>query len=753
MYEKLDNDRKIIADKYIEEINSLSDSKLISAIDNLVNDLKNGYNIENDEEVREVELSVSEQQELLDAIYENIKSEEDKRIFGLAILENSKHLDHKIIENFEEKMQEFVEKDFEEADSNESEEELEEEQTKDTPDIPMDDAITIDVEELEKEEDLEEKDKQVEKPETVEGPAIAQYKKETEELKQKLAELEAQLNNPTPETVEETNELDDLIAQTSFNQTEEDKKTIEDLNNLIAKVTEEKNFWERKKQNFLDENPNYNAFEDKVREFNDFGRILNKLEEEIKKAQSDIETIKNKTNEKDGKTFNIETYKFRQLYEQEIKKLEDTYKQLEEIQNKFYEEKKGIPLEIYGMKSKIENLIPKMKNDLHEKLGIRSFFNVNDSEYRVLIDNIKECRELNNSSKEEINEKFADKVEDNTKTNSDNEELLKQIEDLKKEIGDRENNIATYYDALKDINEIGNEIKAGKTPDDEELKNKINAVKEKINPLPESLKKELEEYLNKALTKPIEKVEKQPKKWQKWVAGIAGLAVGAGIVALTPIGAGAVVLTSVGLKMGVNALHKHFVKKDAELAKENEVTKVEKPNEKQKAAAAKFKEFMKNENNIKNINWFLTGSIIGAGISTLVDGYVGLDEPHITQPTGNVEPQTTQPTDPYSEIKIGDNASKLDLSQGYDQANWAANNVNAESLNQTIMQDGNSIIDSVGIVRDGSTQVIDATGKSIAEIAQQYGVSPEEVVLNITNQQGVPRAWVDAAEAVGRVMK
>ena len=73
-------------------------------------------------------------------------------------------------------------------------------------------------------------------------------------------------------------------------------------------------------------------------------------------------------------------------------------------------------------------------------------------------------------------------------------------------------------------------------------------------------------------------------------------------------------------------------------------------------------------------------------------------------------------------------------------------------INQTIMQDGNSIIDSVRVTKDGVSHVVDTAGKSLSEVAQQLGVNPEDLVMNITNGQGAPRAWVDAAEAVGRTL-
>ena len=156
----------------------------------------------------------------------------------------------------------------------------------------------------------------------------------------------------------------------------------------------------------------------------------------------------------------------------------------------------------------------------------------------------------------------------------------------------------------------------------------------------------------------------------------------------------------------------------------------------------KIKSWIKDENIVININWFLNWTAIAAVSMGDLEMALGAG----TQPIPDPTPQT----DPYSNIRIGDNASGLDLTKGYDQANWASQNINAESLNQAIMQDGNSIIDSVRVTKDGVTHIVDSAGKSLTEVAQQLGVSPEDLVMNITNKQGAARAWVDAGEAVVR---
>lgn len=587
----------------------------------------------------------------------------------------------------------------------------------------------------------------------------AQLKEEIEQLKQALAVDSLDLNQRLGfqlKIKEKETRLADINnnIENSQNAINEIDKEIADLNTIIDNKDDFEFIFNK-------------LTEDLTKELEQNKETVRKLEEQKQEKINEIEKIKSnvvrleKEYEELNKFYNI-AKNDPNFNNEQLEKFKKT------IQNKGIELQleKNLLVEEEKKLANIENEITELNgliNDINNEINIRTDYLdiVNDINGLINkkvsdedIENIKE--KINNSNLDsEIKEDLQNKLNKTSKvkaTEPKKEEIpeadLAEIDKLKKTIAEREANIREYYDILKDIKEIEKAIQSGKTPDDEELSKKITSVKERINKLPESLKQELEDYLKAAMTMKIVNVEKQPKKWQKWAWGIAGFALAAGVVAFTPISGVAIGITASALNIGVTALHKHLTKK------ENDITKIEKPNEKQKNAISKFKAMIKDENKIKNIQWFLTGSVLGSIAGGLVDGYIGLDDgPRIdtvTDTTGTVDP--VQP-DPYSEIRIGDNASNLDLTKGYDTSNWAANNVNAESLNQTIMQDGNSIIDSVGIVRDGSTHVIETTGKSIAEIAQQYGVSPEEVVLNITNQHGAPRAWVDAAEAVGKVMR
>lgn len=361
------------------------------------------------------------------------------------------------------------------------------------------------------------------------------------------------------------------------------------------------------------------------------------------------------------------------------------------------------------------------------------------------INNIKE--EISNSSlddelKQELNEKLEKTIEfvknkDNINTKeSAIDKYTKKHEELDADIKERKTNIAAYHEILKNIKDIEERNKKEEKISEDE----INKVKESISKITdESLRNELNKYLENTLSMKIDNVEKQPGKWQKWLSGAAGLIVGGGIVALTPIGAAAVTLTATALKFGITKYHKHLLKKEAELKKENDITGLEKPNEKQKSVMNKFKELMKNENFIKNVNWFLTGSIIGANVMNLIEGMTPQNKTASLEPT----PEPT-PTETYSDIKVGSSADGMDLSTGYDSAKWSIDGVNAESLHQGIMNDGNTIIEQI---RD-----INGNLYSSIEEARSAGLDLSDLSLKmVRGTDGAGRAWVNAADALGSI--
>ena len=198
-------------------------------------------------------------------------------------------------------------------------------------------------------------------------------------------------------------------------------------------------------------------YDKRIKESNDVIKSL--TEKKIYKSQ-ELEMLIEKKQGINGPLYNIEKWKFSELFNKEIEQLENSLKELNEIQDELYKESKGIPLEIYGMKTKIENQIHEMKDTYNRITGIRSDINLNSPEFKPVIDTVKSGRKIN----EEVQELLQTKFGKEPKENIDNKDLKELIEKTKEEIEKRKENIAKYYDALNDIKNIGNEIKSGKTP-------------------------------------------------------------------------------------------------------------------------------------------------------------------------------------------------------------------------------------------------------------------------------------------------
>lgn len=887
MYGRLDNDRKVIADNYIEQINGENGYKLTNSIINLIDTVTSGFSISNEDGEKNVSLNASEQEELLLAVYENIKDEEDKRAFVNEVLENKTKLNSNIIETFESIAENIFEQDMnEETDSTDEVEEEKETELVDTPATDSDDITTEEKEEKENEEEKTEESKLVE--ETIEGPAITEYKKDTETLKEGLTKINDFIN--TYKTIENKiidtdlnivenyesfkNEIDSLPETYPENLKAELLTTLENKKNGVTITTvdldklKEENLSNKELMEFFD-------FEEELKtkeeEKNTLLGNIEKLTEDIKlnnekissleieidkltsekphnylgqiySLQKEIQTL---NKEIDGKTQAIESMN------NDLNSLEANISDLTEMinnkdnfefintkikeyleteKNKVVEEKNNNKIEIDNLKNEIEEIkaniesVRKEINDIEKIINMDlTTMNVTDEQKQTLetnlqnkkielqlllnqlqekenrlanlenknadldviiegfdneikyrdeyfaivsqinelidskevteekVDSIKtniENSTLEEELKQELNNKLEKTIESiNSKTNDTKEidKYINQAKTMEEDIKARENNINVYYDALKDINEINSLIKSGKTPEDEEIKTKIEAVNAKISTLPELLKKELEEYLNKALTMEITNIEKQPSKWQKWIAGVAGLAVGVGSVALLPAAGMAISLTFGALNLGVGLWRKHVTKKNAELQKENEITKIEEPNEKQKGVWAKFKKLMHDENFLRNTTWFLTGAVIGAGVMSAVNKFTTPSpEPTPPEPTP-IEPEPIQP-DPLSEIKIGENVEGFNVTQGHDSAAWAVNNVNSETLLGQYVNES-SVFQRFAVVNpDGSIgQIINTQGTTLSDVLANSGLTAEQIAVDV-GKNGVSQAWISVEE-------
>lgn len=791
MYGRLDDDRKVIADNYIEQINGESGYKLTNSIMNLIDTVTSGFTISNEDGEKTINLNASEQEELLLAVYENIKDEEDKRAFVNEVLENKTKLNSNIIETFESIAEYIFEQDMsEETDSTDEVEEEKEKELVDTPATTSDDTTTTEENEEKEEEKIEEA-KPVE--EIKEGPAITEYKKDTETLKEGLIKINDFIN--TYKTIENKiidtdlnigenyeslkNEIDSLPETYPENLKSELLTTLENKKNGITVTNID-----------LDKLKQENLSNEELMEFFNFEEELTKKEEEKNNNKIEIDNLKNEIEEIKA---NIESVR------KEINDIEKIINMDLTTMNVTDEQKQTLATNLQNKKQELQSLL----NQLQEKENSLANLENKNADLDVIIEGFdneikyrdeyfaivsqinelidsKEVTEakinsikanIENSTleeelKQELNSKLEKTIESiNSKTNDTKEidKYINQAKIIEEDIKIRENNINIYYDALKDINEINSLIKSGKTLEDEEIKTKIEAVNAKISPLPEPLKKELEEYLNKALTMEITNIEKQPSKWQKWIAGAAGLAVGMGAVALIPTAGMAISLTFGALNLGVGLWRKHVAKKNAELQKENEITKIEEPNEKQKGVWAKFKKLMHDENFLRNTTWFLTGAVIGAGVMSTVNKFTSPSvEP---TPTDTITSNQVQP-DPLSEIKIGENVEGFNVTQGHDSAAWAVNNVNSETLLGQYVNEG-SVFQRFAVVNpDGSIgQIINTQGTTLSDVLANSGLTAEQIAVDV-GKNGVSQAWIsveellkgtghvitEAAETVGRTL-
>lgn len=629
------------------------------------------------------------------------------------------------------------------------------------------------------EENLEEPEENIEKSEEL--PAITEYKKETERLEKELEELLSKINNVTKED-NELSEMDEIIKNTTYpeienndNKITEIKEEIDNINNDIIIQNEQKERYEKLKfdyDKFYDEHkiPKTNGdyrqkmeiYDNRIKECNE---KIKAYETKKTSKESELEMLIAKNSEINGPLYKIETWKFSELYQKEVERLENNLKELKEIEYNYYKESKGVPLEIYGLQTKLENQIKEMKDVYNQRVGIRSEINLNSPEFKPVLEAIKNGRKLNDEVNKELDEKFRTEKKETL-----DEELDKNIEELKAEIEKRRANIAKYEDALNDIREIENDIKSGKKPEDEEIKNKVDIVNNKIDSITDDkLKEELREQLEKALVieknlpVPITNIEKKPKVTWKTIGMLtAGLGLGATIGFAAP--AGVIIATGIGLavaKWKVNKLRK--AAEQRRLNGETEIKAIELPNNKVKAAIVKFKQYIKSEEGLRDIAWGLNGGLIGLALGKMAKGFTNLEELNKTSGmTSEPQIETTPdlsndaiietPSETIQDIRLGESIEGYDITQGHDTAYWAVNNINAETLN-TDLVNGDSIFSGFRVVNPDGTLGASFTteGTSLTEIINNTGLTPDQIAIDVA-QNGQSQAWIQASDILGKGM-
>ena len=106
-------------------------------------------------------------------------------------------------------------------------------------------------------------------------------------------------------------------------------------------------------------------------------------------------------------------------------------------------------------------------------------------------------------------------------------------------------------------------------------------------------------------------------------------------------------------------------------------------------------------------------------------------------------------------MKVGDNiGTESKIINGYKNSYDAYNGVNGVHLNQSIINDGDTIIKNLYYNSNGKMIKLPIEhGQDIIETIENLGINPKDVVANLANSDGTGRAWVhitDVAKTLGR---
>ena len=495
-------------------------------------------------------------------------------------------------------------------------------------------------------------------------------------------------NSASKDLISKKQELENEILEAELDEDSKNK-----LNKMEEELKEQEQILEiykRKKQNLIDRNnltnePNktYSLEIIKNAEYkiNEQTKIVNDLKNQLMLAKKDLIEKNN----------NIRI-------DERIKNLEEKYKEIELETKKYYDNNKGIPLELHGRKNAIEDAINRLKNS-------------------VSID----------------------------------------LTSKKQELEEHKKNIKTYYECLEDIKNLYKDVQNGLDTNSEEFVNRVHDIDQKKVTLPEPLKNELSEFLmkikgNEKKPIPIDKIEKNPKlTWKTFAFLAGGLALGATIG--FAVGTTGLIIANAGL-----AVAKYFVNKKRKEAREkrlngeNEIVSVELPDNKLKAGIEKFKNYIKSEEGLRDISWGLTGGLIGLNVGHIAKNFVGTNNAPtetITQNTQTNNPTVnntqTVDTNSYSDIRIGNNVGNHNVSVGHDSANWAVNNANPENLIGKYVN-SDSVFQRFAVMNPDGTvgQIINTNGMSISDL-QAMGIDPSSIAVDV-GKNGVSQAWVNITE-------
>lgn len=374
------------------------------------------------------------------------------------------------------------------------------------------------------------------------------------------------------------------------------------------------------------------------------------------------------------------------------------------------------------------------------------------------IESIKEHIDFLNAPervKEALNNRLNNKI-NNKEINI--EDINSKIKELEEQIKDREEKTELYYSCLKDVQALDEELKNGLKIDSPEFKTKYEALGEKVKKLPKELAEEINQYLQQMMAKytkgkgtKIDKVRKNPKlTWKTFAMVAGGLALGGGLgfalaatlgAAYGGVAAGAIAISGGIAKHKINKKRKEL--REKRLNGTLEIESVETPTEEQKNVFAKFKNYIKSEEGLRDLSWGLTGGIIGVELGYTANQYMGY-QASLNQTSG-LSSQTTTPQD----YEIGQTIGQGDFSTGYRTANDALNGTGAVNLNENSVNATNEIKRMFVKGADGSWQNISTPGVKASDLIAQ-GYDPSDIAFSLANN-GKDVAWMPYEQFVKEV--
>jgi len=453
--------------------------------------------------------------------------------------------------------------------------------------------------------------------------------------------------------------------------------------------------------------------------------------------------------------------------------------------NSFYDKKNALYLE--------KNIV-RNRNYSYYKDGKLHRISLSEKEYNYDLDaiNEEERKIEEEQAKYLLDKKVVSAIDKSLK----GEELTSEEKDLMSSNDISTDSTASLEEKKKELNLELDELRK-----DRELKNINYKTLKKVDKVFDS--KDIIEEKPKKIKKTNE-LKKYAKKFAPRILGAAGGLLVGGVVAANPlaviiINAGAFMLIEQAKAYSKKIEEAHLTDSDAlikcEIAPTNIVIKAQ--SFIKKNVCDKFNNFNKNKNifewiskkDIKYLSeWCGSREVLKMIIDFLITGVIAMDirvlfeylmnkmgvnsveknnfaanNEVVETPKPSEVPNTSTPSDIVTEnsaavkdINIGDVIGNEDtIVKGYKTAYDANSCSNAVNLNQSIITDGDTIIKNLkGFTADGEMFDINIPeGTDILEYLDSLGIKVTDVMANLTDMDGVGRAWVplrDVIKTLGR---